>query len=156
MNHDGVGLSIDDNPARRVSCCLFPKPVGNTLVEFQFFIVDSIGVAARSTPGQAGIRMEIEQHGHVWPAGAHCKHLERCNAFMADFADGIFSCRVGLMKPHAAIFALAERRFGIDPANTLFIDDHADNVAAARRRSWQALQFADAGQCSAEMQALGW
>ena len=75
MNHDGVGLSIDDNPARRVSCCLFPKPVGNTLVEFQFFIVDSVGVAARSTPGQAGIRMEIEQHGHVWPAGAHCKHL---------------------------------------------------------------------------------
>ena len=63
---------------------------------------------------------------------------------------------IDLMKPHAAIFALAERRFGIDPANTLFIDDHADNVAAARRRSWQALQFADAGQCSAEMQALGW
>ena len=86
----------------------------------------------------------------------YADHLERCNAFMADFADGIFSCRVGLMKPHAAIFALAERRFGIDPANTLFIDDHADNVAAARRRSWQALQFAEAGQCSAEMQALGW
>jgi beta-phosphoglucomutase-like phosphatase (HAD superfamily) len=64
----------------------------------------------------------------------YADHLERANAFVADFLDGIFSARVGLMKPNAAIFELAEQRFGLVPADTLFIDDHAGNVEAARAR----------------------
>lgn len=87
---------------------------------------------------------------------SYADHLERANDFVADFEDGIFSARVGLMKPHAAIFELAERRFGLDPANTLFIDDHLGNVDAARSRGWRAVRFADAAQCAAEVQALGW
>lgn len=86
----------------------------------------------------------------------YADHLERCNAFVADFQDGIFSARVGLMKPNAAIFELAEQRFGLVPADTLFIDDHAGNVEAARARGWQAVQFVDAGSCSTELRALGW
>lgn len=86
----------------------------------------------------------------------YAEHLERENRFIADFHDGIFSCRVGLMKPHDAIFELAERRFGLDTAQTLFIDDHAGNVQAARRRGWRALQFVDAAQCEREVQAAGW
>jgi FMN phosphatase YigB (HAD superfamily) len=42
----------------------------------------------------------------------------------------------GFMKPHAAIYAEAERRFGLTPAATVFVDDHADNIAAARSRGW--------------------
>jgi putative hydrolase of the HAD superfamily len=86
----------------------------------------------------------------------YADHLERCNDFVADFQDGIFSARVGLMKPHAAIFELAERRFGLVPADTVFIDDHAGNVQAARSRGWQAVQFVDATQAGAELRALGW
>ena len=86
----------------------------------------------------------------------YADHLERCNDFVADFQDGIFSARVGLMKPHAAIFELAEQRFGLVPADTVFIDDHAGNVQAARSRGWQAVHFADAAQAGAELQALGW
>lgn len=86
----------------------------------------------------------------------YADHLERCNDFVGDFQDGIFSARVGLMKPHAAIFELAERRFGLEPADTVFIDDHAGNVLAARSRGWQALQFADAAQAAADLQAMGW
>lgn len=86
----------------------------------------------------------------------YADHLERSNAFVADFQDGIFSARVGLMKPHAAIFELAEQRFGLQPARTLFIDDHAGNVEAARSRGWQAVRFVDAAQAGAEIRALGW
>lgn len=86
----------------------------------------------------------------------YADHLERCNDFVADFQDGIFSARVGMMKPHAAIFELAEQRFGLVPADTVFIDDHAGNVQAARSRGWQAVQFVDATQAGAELQALGW
>jgi putative hydrolase of the HAD superfamily len=86
----------------------------------------------------------------------YADHLERCNDFVADFQDGIFSARVGLMKPHAAIFELAEQRFGLDPARTLFIDDHAGNVEAARSRGWQAVRFVDAAQCGVDLRAMGW
>lgn len=86
----------------------------------------------------------------------YAEHLERENPFIAGFEDGIFSGRVGMMKPHEAIFELAEHRFALDPARTLFIDDHAGNVQAARQRGWQALRFADAAQCERALRATGW
>ena len=86
----------------------------------------------------------------------YADHLERCNRFIGDFDDGIFSGRVGLMKPGAAIFELAEQRFVLDPARTVFIDDHAGNVQAARARGWQALQFTGAGACEADLVGSGW
>lgn len=86
----------------------------------------------------------------------YAEHLERENAFIAQFADGIFSGRVGLMKPGAAIYALAEQRFGLQPAETLFIDDHGGNVEAARARGWQAVRFEDAHQTARDATMLGW
>jgi beta-phosphoglucomutase-like phosphatase (HAD superfamily) len=59
-------------------------------------------------------------------------------------------------RPHDAIFELAVQRFALDPARTLFIDDHAGNVQAARRLGWQALQFVDAAQCEQAVQDAGW
>ena len=86
----------------------------------------------------------------------YAAHLENENGFVGEFADGIFSARVGLMKPDAAIFELAEQRFGLVPADTLFIDDHAGNVEAARARGWQAVRFVDAEQCGADVLTAGW
>jgi len=86
----------------------------------------------------------------------YAAHLERVNPFFAHFSDGIFSAHVGLMKPDEAIFRLAAERFGIDPAQTVFIDDHAGNVETARALGWQALQFTDAAQCRGQLAVLGW
>lgn len=86
----------------------------------------------------------------------YAAHLERENDFVGEFADGIFSARVGLMKPQPEIFSLAVARFALDPARTLFIDDHAGNIAAARAQGWQGLRFIDAAQCAGELQAAGW
>ena len=87
---------------------------------------------------------------------SYADHLERENPFIAEFDDGIFSGRVGLMKPHEAIYALAERQFGLDPARTVFIDDHAGNVEQAHTRGWQAVQYRDAAQCEAALREGGW
>ncbi|EQD28286.1 haloacid dehalogenase-type hydrolase [mine drainage metagenome] len=46
----------------------------------------------------------------------------------------------GVMKPEAGIYAEAERRFALEPAETVFIDDRAENVQAARGRGWQAIE----------------
>jgi len=86
----------------------------------------------------------------------YARHLQRQNDFIAEFADGIFSGDVGLVKPHAEIFALAESRFALDPAQTLFIDDHAGNIEAARARGWQGVRFESALQAQAEAHAAGW
>ena len=86
----------------------------------------------------------------------YARHLEQSNAFVGEFQDGIFSARVGLMKPRAEIFELAEARFALDVSQTLFIDDHGGNVQAARGRGWQALQFVDPGQCEADLLRQGW
>ena len=85
----------------------------------------------------------------------YADHLEANHEFLGLFRDGVFSARVNLIKPDPAIFAHATQAFGIDPARTLFIDDVAHNVAAARSAGWQALQFRDAADCEAELVTRG-
>jgi putative hydrolase of the HAD superfamily len=86
----------------------------------------------------------------------YADHLEREHAFVSRFESGVFSARVGWIKPEAEIYAVAARRFGAQPSQLLFIDDMPDNVAAARRAGWQALRFVDAADCEAQLQAGGW
>ena len=87
---------------------------------------------------------------------AYAAHLERQNAFIGDFLDGIFSARVGLMKPHRAIFELSDERFGLAGMPTVFIDDHAGNIAAAQAHGWQTVHFSGAAKAARELQQAGW
>ena len=57
------------------------------------------------------------------------------------FRDILVSGEERLIKPDPAIFALGIRRFGIDPAVTLFIDDRLDNVEAARAQGYLGHHF---------------
>ncbi len=84
----------------------------------------------------------------------YAEHLERNHAFLKAFRGGLFSSRVQLIKPEPAIYRLAEERFGLQPAQTVFIDDMASNVAAARAVGWHAIHFKTAQQCEAELSVL--
>jgi putative hydrolase of the HAD superfamily len=81
-------------------------------------------------------------------------HLESSHEFFSRFSDGVFSSRVKLIKPEPAIYALAIERFGIEPSQTVFIDDVAKNVEMARAHGWHAIQFVDAKQVEAELAVL--
>lgn len=81
--------------------------------------------------------------------------LVREHAFLKHFRSGVFSWEVGQIKPEAAIFDTAARKFGLEPAQCVFIDDHAGNVAAARQLGWRAVQFFGAAQCEQELIELG-
>lgn len=85
----------------------------------------------------------------------YAEHLERTHAFLAQFDDGVFSSRVKLAKPDAAVFRLAQERFRVVAAQTLFIDDHTPNVAAARAQGWRALHFTEAVAAETELRSLG-
>jgi putative hydrolase of the HAD superfamily len=86
----------------------------------------------------------------------YADHLERHHDFLAWFETGLFSARIGLMKPEPAIFRRAELDFCIDPARSLFIDDHAGNIDAARAAGWRALHFTGPAACEAVLRAQGW
>ena len=83
-------------------------------------------------------------------------------AFVASiFPDGaflepmIFSAEIGAAKPTDAAFAAAEARLGFGGEGVLFIDDTPANVAAARRRGWDAILFTDNAALFAELGARG-
>ena len=86
----------------------------------------------------------------------YAEQLLRRHAFVGWFADGIFSGHVGMAKPERAIYELAARRFGVAPADLVFLDDHEPNVEAARAAGWRALHFVDAASCEAALRRFGW
>jgi FMN phosphatase YigB (HAD superfamily) len=49
------------------------------------------------------------------------------------------SCHARAVKPQAAIFREAERRFDLDPARTVFIDDLTVNVRGAEACGWHGI-----------------
>ena len=67
----------------------------------------------------------------------------------------VVSGKEKIAKPDAAIFALAAERFGHDPEAMLFIDDNADNIAAARVLGWQVHHFRDAPTLRADLESRG-
>jgi len=72
-----------------------------------------------------------EQFVPEWPVFRH-------------FRDIIVSGREKLVKPDAAIYRLAEQRFGYSGAEIMFIDDNAANIAAARAMGWHGHLFQSA------------
>lgn len=59
------------------------------------------------------------------------------------------------IKPDRAIFELLLRRYGVDPARALFIDDNEANVDGARRVGLQAIHFRDSEALRRDLAALG-
>jgi putative hydrolase of the HAD superfamily len=73
----------------------------------------------------------------------HWAHLSREYRMHRIGHGALPSYLAGVMKPHAGIYAEAERRFALEPAATVFIDDRADNIAAARERGWHGIVHRD-------------
>jgi 2-haloacid dehalogenase len=67
----------------------------------------------------------------------------------------IASFRVGAVKPSAAIYREAERRFDLDPAATVFIDDLERNVVGAQACGWSAIHHSSPLETRRSLRALG-
>lgn len=79
--------------------------------------------------------------------------LEGRHDFLRWFDGGIFSADVRLIKPQAEIFRLFDARFGLAGARTVFIDDLAANIDAARAHGWQGIHFRSADELAVELDA---
>jgi FMN phosphatase YigB (HAD superfamily) len=85
----------------------------------------------------------------------HWRHLDASYGIESVGHGAIASFRVGAVKPSPAIYREAERRFGLDPAATVFIDDLKRNIAAARSFGWRAIHHVNPEATRRELKALG-
>jgi 2-haloacid dehalogenase len=89
-----------------------------------------------------------------WATDTYDESLHRLPGLQL-FEDVVVSGREKLRKPDAAIFQLLSRRYGIDPARSIFIDDNRNNVDAAARLGFDALFFSSPSQLAADLTQRG-
>jgi glucose-1-phosphatase len=65
------------------------------------------------------------------------------------------SCDFGARKPDPEVFTRLVARYGVAPARALFIDDHDEFVAGARRAGLATIHFQSVSQLRGSLQALG-
>jgi HAD superfamily hydrolase (TIGR01509 family) len=58
------------------------------------------------------------------------------------------------MKPEPEIFEFLLKRYGLTAAQTVFIDDNAPNIEAARALGIHTVWFKNAGQCELELEEI--
>jgi putative hydrolase of the HAD superfamily len=124
-------------------------------------LITAIPAHIQPMPASVALLERVRAAGHRltllsnMPA-PYADHLEATHACFAWFEAGVFSGRVGLMKPEHAMFDHAREALALDLEQTVFIDDHPGNVEAARACGWQALHFENAAQCEADLRRDGW
>lgn len=151
--HDAGGMVADTIPARQAEypehaaliahyaenfADSIPGPVPGTLALIE--ALDDAGVPLYAI---TNFGAEFWRDFHpTWPV------FER-------FRDIVVSGVEKMVKPDAAIYRLAEARFGHAPEAMLFIDDSLPNVEAARACGWQAHHFIDSATLEADLRVRG-
>lgn len=68
--------------------------------------------------------------------------------------DIVISAEVGVAKPDPRIFELATARLGVQPQETVFVDDFTRNIAAAQAFGLHAVHFRSAPQAMADVRVI--
>lgn len=71
---------------------------------------------------------------------------KRVNPFEKYFDHALYSCDIGLRKPNADCYQWVIEHLEINPDNTLFIDDSAHNVKAAKKAGLQTIHLIEGMQ----------
>ena len=82
----------------------------------------------------------------------HIRHVAATYPWFTSFNGHVLSYKERSFKPDAAIYAAAEALSGCSGARIVFVDDRADNVAAAAARGWRAVHHTSP---AASLRALG-
>jgi putative hydrolase of the HAD superfamily len=82
-------------------------------------------------------------------------HLKTRFQFWELFEGAVVSAEIGMLKPHEGIFRHLVETFGLEPSETVFLDDVQANVDGAKRIGLQARLFTSPEQCERDLQAMG-
>jgi putative hydrolase of the HAD superfamily len=107
----------------------------------------------RVNPEALALAREIKAHGVRTAILSNVPHdlLAEVRRFswLDEFEVKIWSCELGIVKPHPAIYRACLEALRCEPSRTLFFDDRLNNVEAAREIGMQAHIFESAEQASA-------
>ena len=81
--------------------------------------------------------------------------VRRRFAFLTGLDGVVVSGEEGVCKPDSEIYLRLARRFDLTPARTLYVDDRADNVAAAEALGFRGHHFTSADGLRAELVRIG-
>jgi putative hydrolase of the HAD superfamily len=81
--------------------------------------------------------------------------VERAFAWIDRFDVLVWSYQLGIAKPNPAIYRHTLDKLGVQPEETLFIDDKQENVEAAQALGIQALLYLSVNQLRADLIAAG-
>jgi len=82
-------------------------------------------------------------------------HARERFAFLTLFEDIVVSGDEGVAKPAPEIFARLQQRLGLALDRCVFVDDKAENVAAAARAGMDAIVFTDGAHLRDDLRARG-
>jgi HAD superfamily hydrolase (TIGR01509 family) len=71
------------------------------------------------------------------------RHVRQRYPFFANFDGYFLSYELGVMKPDARIYEIAENKTGHKGQSLLYLDDRAENVEAAAVRGWRVILHSD-------------
>lgn len=115
----------------------------------------------RTVPGMLELLRDLRAAGvrlwglTNWAAESwHCAY-ERFPELGELLSGAVVSGTEGVSKPDERIYRIAIERFGLDPERTVFLDDNAINVAAARATGMVGLPFIDAAHARRDLRELG-
>jgi putative hydrolase of the HAD superfamily len=103
-------------------------------------------------------RLKAEGHSLYCLSNMHfasIEYLERTYDFFDVFSGKVISCRLNLCKPEPKIYTHLLETYGLNAADTVFIDDVDANLIAARRFGIQTIRFETAYQCANQLTVLG-
>jgi putative hydrolase of the HAD superfamily len=89
-------------------------------------------------------------------SGLHKEWLFGKFPVFARFDGGVYSYKAGCTKPHEPIYREAITRFGLDPAETIYIDDLPENIAAGERLGFATHHYAAARHAALEERVERW
>lgn len=85
-------------------------------------------------------------------------HVTQCNPSVLSFTDhmdgGVFSCMVKLIKPDHRIYEALFKQYGLKPAECVFIDDNAANIAAANELGLNTIHFTGYDEAYAKLNSM--
>jgi epoxide hydrolase-like predicted phosphatase len=82
-------------------------------------------------------------------------HIRRNFPFFSNFDDYILSYQHGVMKPDERLYMVVERQSGRSGGEIVYLDDRAENIAAAVARGWHAILHQSPRQTLAAIRELG-
>lgn len=83
------------------------------------------------------------------------EHVMGSNRDALDFVPhmdgGVFSCDINVIKPAAGIYTALLEKYSLLPEECLFIDDHRDNVSAAKKCGMKGIVFENRQQLEIDL-----